>query len=95
MTLSDIRTGLFGLNESELLELNGFVISELKTRRARSCAAKRFLFKSGDKVSWTGRRGYTEGVVVRVKRKKAIVDVIGAGGFGTSWDIPLNMLSAA
>jgi hypothetical protein len=34
--------------------------------------------------------GHTVGVIIRIKRKKAIVEV---GGF-QNWDVPLAMLSA-
>ena len=95
MTLSEALNGMSTMTELELSELNRAVCSELKSRRSAESARKRFLFKAGDKVSWTGRNGYTEGVIVRVKRKKAIVDVIGSGPFGASWDVPLNMLTAA
>ena len=94
MNFSTILSSLQGLTEDELRTINSSLISELKSRRSRDAATKRRLFNTGDKVSWTGRSGYTEGVIVRVKRKKAIVDVIGSGAFGASWDIPLNMLSA-
>jgi|1_EtaG_2_1085319.scaffolds.fasta_scaffold09927_2 hypothetical protein len=96
MDLSTILGSLHSLTEDELRTINSTLITELKHRRSRDAATKRRLFSKGDKVSWTGRNGYTEGVIVRVKRKKAIVDVIGTGpvGFGASWDVPLNMLSA-
>ena len=65
------------------------------------------MFSPGDVVSFDGRQGYTEGTVVRVKRKKAIVRV-NAGSMNhrvgvqcahdscmrmVNWDVPLNMLS--
>ncbi len=95
MTFADTINAIGNMTESELSDLNRAVCSELKSRRSADSARKRFLFKAGDKVSWSGRNGYTEGVIVRVKRKKAIVDVIGSGPFGASWDVPLNMLTAA
>ena len=94
MSLSTIIGSLHSLTEDELRTINSSLINELKTRRSRDSAVKRRLFNAGDKVSWTGRNGYTEGVIVRVKRKKAIVDVLGSGAFGASWDIPLTMLNA-
>jgi hypothetical protein len=41
-------------------------------------------------VTWTGRKGTYEGVVERVKQKKALVKV----GVMT-WDVPLSMLVAS
>ena len=92
MTLSEALTNLVDLTSDELSTLNRAVCSELKSRRSAESARKRFLFKTGDKVSWSGRLGYTEGTIVRVKRKKAIVDV---DGEFRNWDVPLNMLTAA
>ena len=92
MTLSEALNGMSTMTELELSELNRAVCSELRQRRSAESARKRFLFKTGDKVTWSGRRGYTEGTIVRVKRKKAIVDV---DGEFRNWDVPLNMLTAA
>ena len=91
MTFSDAILAIGTMTESELSDLNRAVITELKARRSAEASRKRFLFKSGDKVSYSGRNGYTEGTIVRVKRKKAIVNVPGSG----NWDVPLAMLSAA
>ncbi len=88
MTASEIRRNLHLLSESELSELNRAVCRQLKSVRDRESRRKRFMFSSGDSVSFNGRNGYTEGEVVRVKRKKALVKV----GMVT-WDVPLNMLS--
>jgi hypothetical protein len=85
-----ILNSLSALSESELRTLNHSVINQLKSVRDQESARKRRLFSAGDRVSFNGRRGYTEGTIVRVKRKKAIVNVNGG-----SWDVPLNMLSAA
>ena len=91
MKLDNILTALRGLSDSELLTLNREVCSQLKTTRDRSSAAKRHLFKAGDKVHWNGRGGFTEGIIVRVKRKKAIVNT----GDVRLWDVPISMLEAS
>lgn len=80
-----------GMNESELHDLNRAVCMQIKDRQNREARVKRNTLKAGDKVSWNGRNGYTEGTIVRVKRKKAICSV----GYGANWDVPLNMLTAA
>ena len=91
MSFADAINAISNLTEAELSDLNRAVITELKARRSLEASRKRFIFKTGDHVSFSGRRGYTEGTIVRVKRKKAIVNVAGSG----NWDVPLNMLSAA
>lgn len=93
--LNTIISSLSNLTESELLSLNTELVVQLKLIRSADIRRKRSLFKAGDKVSFMGRNGYTEGTIVRVKRKKAIVDVMGRGPVPASWDVPLNMLSAA
>jgi len=88
--MNEILNRLGELSESELRTLNFAVCDQLKSLRDRESARKRWLFSAGDKVSFNGRRGFTEGTIVRVKRKKAIVKV-----GGVNWDVPLNMLSVA
>ena len=96
MTYTKILTNLSTLSENELRSLNYAVIDQLKAIRNKDAALKRHLFKTGDKVSWSGRGGYTEGTIVRVKRKKAIVKVQeGISTIPMNWDVPLNMLSVA
>lgn len=90
MTFNEILDSTRTLTEVELRELNGFICSRLKECRNFDAALKRRTLSEGDKVSWNGRNGYTEGTIVRIKRKKAICSV---GGYGRNWDVPLNMLS--
>jgi len=90
MTLEDIIGRLSTFREEQLLRINSEVVAELKAQRRRESQRKRFLFQSGDRVTWTGRKGTFEGIVERVKQKKALVKV----GVVT-WDVPLNMLNAA
>ena len=90
MTLEDIIGRLSTFREDQLLRINSEVVAELKAQRRRESQRKRFLFQSGDRVTWTGRKGTFEGIVERVKQKKALVKV----GVVT-WDVPLNMLNAA
>ncbi len=89
MTLEDIIGRLSTFREDQLLRINSEVVAELKAQRRRESQRKRFLFQSGDRVTWTGRKGTFEGIVERVKQKKALVKV----GVMT-WDVPLNMLNA-
>ena len=90
MTFEDILNRLPTFREDQLLRINSEVVAELKAQRRRESQRKRFLFQSGDRVTWTGRKGTFEGIVHRVKQKKALVKV----GV-TTWDVPLNMLNAA
>ena len=90
MTLNEALNMISGMNAAELSTLNEAVCLEIRSKRNQDARNKRFLLSTGDKVSWTGRRGFTQGNIVRIKRKKAIVNVIDSG----NWDVPLSMLSA-
>ena len=90
LSMTDIVGALKDLDEDELIRLNYLVISEIKAFRNRTAAQNRSLFSPGDRVTWTGRKGTYEGVVERVKQKKALVKV----GVMT-WDVPLSMLVAS
>jgi len=89
MMLEDIIRQLPILCEEQLLRIDSAVIVELKAQRRRESQRKRFLFQSGDRVTWSGRKGTFEGIIERVKQKKALVKV----GV-TTWDVPINMLNA-
>lgn len=89
MDFTQILESTHQLSEAELRELNLFICGRLKERRSFDAALKRRTLVEGDRVSWDGRNGYTEGTIIRVKRKKAICDV----GHGRNWDVPLNMLT--
>lgn len=89
MSYNNIVSNISKLSESQLRSLNGLVIEQLKMIRSIESAEKRAILREGDRVSWSGRHGYTEGSIIRVKRKKAICSV----GHGRNWDVPLNMLT--
>jgi len=89
MKLEDIIGQLPTFREEQLIRINSEVVAELKAQRRRESQRKRFLFQSGDRVTWSGRKGTFEGIIERVKQKKALVKV----GV-TTWDVPINMLNA-
>ena len=80
--------------DEELRAINTAVINQLKSNRNQQAAVNRAAFQAGDRVKFNGRTGLTEGTIVRVKRKKAIVSV-DEGRLPGNWDVPLGMLSAA
>jgi len=92
--LRGILNDLLDMDETDLRELNHACVAQLKAIRNRKSALNRHVFKAGDRVSFNGRAGLTEGTIVRVKRKKAIVSV-DDGRLPGNWDVPLGMLSAA
>jgi len=89
--LTQILNNLNNFTDTELRTINSAVVDQLKANRNREVCLKRHTLKAGDRVTWNGRNGHTEGTIVRIKRKKAICSV----GFGADWDVPLSMLTAA
>ena len=85
--MANIIKQLDGLNDTDLIELNAQIIRKLKTIRATQAAELKSTLKVGDKVTWNCRQGSKEGVIYKVNRKKAIVEVNGEG-----WNVPLGML---
>lgn len=82
-----------GLSLEELRLLNNTVYDRLKVEQGRRGANLRFKLKTGDRVCWNGRHGAATGVIVRVKRVKAIVKKDGSYPHELNWDVPLSMLS--
>ena len=83
-----LKTMLLTWTDDEISEAWSLIAAEGKMRRERKAAAARISLKAGDKVFFEGNRsGACHGTIVRVKRKKAIVQV-----GGRNWDVPLNML---
>ena len=48
-------------------------------------------FKVGQKVTWTGKRGFQEGTITKINRKNIVVD---AGSNGM-WNVSPSLLTAA
>lgn len=86
-----IQNELANMNEEQLRELNSAVVDLIKSRRRVDASIKKASLRVGDKVSWTGRKGYQEGTVKKINRTKCIVST--DGGFGGDWNVPINMLN--
>ena len=93
-TVKNVLEDIGQFTDEELRAINDAVIRQLKFNRSSRADAARRTFKAGDRVKFNGRAGATEGTIVRVKRKKAIVSV-DEGRLPGNWDVPLGMLSAA
>jgi hypothetical protein len=94
MSLGSIVRELSSLSEDDLVTLNTALIHELKHKRSEKSRAARNLFQKGDAVGFgnrgaRGKKAYKEGVVHRIKRTRAEIQV-----GNTLWTVPLNMLQA-
>ena len=85
----ELKTKLNRMNTTELREVNTYVVALIKGQRKADAAMMRATLSVGDRVSWDGKRGYTEGTVVKVNRTRADVRADGSG----VWIVPMNMLT--
>jgi|TARA_B100000767_G_scaffold249589_1_gene251260 hypothetical protein len=87
------------LNSKELETINSLVakmgLDDIKMVNERMSLQRTFIGNDikrsltvGDKVSFNGRRGLTEGTVLKIAIKNVVVDT-GAG----RWNVPASMLS--
>lgn len=88
------------LNVNEMKTINALVsnmgLEDIKLVNERMNLQRTFLGNAvkrsltiGDKVSFKGRRGLTEGTVLKVKIKNVTVDCGSSG----RWNVPASMLS--
>ena len=85
----ETKTQLNRMTTEELREVNTYVVALIKAQRKADAAVMRATLSVGDRVSWNGKRGYTEGTVTKVNRTRADVRADGGGG----WIVPMNMLA--
>ena len=87
---NNIVNNIYNVNElAELENINRVLVTRIKEFRGRKAQNMRYTLRSGNKVSWNGKYGYSTGIVRKVKRKNA--EVV-ADRSGTVWNIPMNML---
>ena len=88
------------LNVNDMETINSLVakmgLEDIKLVNERMSLQRTFLGKDimrgltiGDKVSFNGRRGLTEGTVLKIKIKNVTVDTGSTG----RWNVPASMLT--
>ena len=75
---------------AELNEAIDLIKIKQKQLRAITSAEKRATFSAGDKVVINSRKGRMTGIVSRVKRTKAVVDID-----SVLFNVPLSIMEAA
>ena len=76
------------MNKDELYALNNIVVDAINTQnRAKQLAAKS-QFSVGDKVSFVGKRGYTEGQIEKINK----VNIVLRCGY-TRWTVSPGLLT--
>ena len=89
------KTMAITLDDAEFEAAFQLMSEERRTRRERRMKDNKLKLQVGSLVEWSGSKsGSCTGEVIKVKRKKAIVQQItGLGRHqGTNWDIPMSML---
>jgi len=83
-----LKTMLMTWTDDEVSTAWGLIAEEGKLRKNKRTRDMKSSLVAGDTVSFNGRRsGAVTGTIVRIKTKKAIVEVN-----GQNWDVPLAML---
>ena len=84
-----LKTMLLTWTDDEISEAWSLIAAEGQRRREWATSHARTQLRAGDDVYFEDNRsGKCYGTIVRVKRKKAIVQVAGS----RNWDVPLNLL---
>ncbi len=87
--LDILRTMLLTWSDGEVSQAWRLIADEGKLRKKRKTKLLKSQLAASDTVTFVSRSGIvTTGTVVRVKYKKAIVEVA-----GQRWDIPLSLLT--
>ena len=87
--LDILRTMLLTWSDAEVSQAWRLIADEGKLRKKRKTKLLKSQLVASDRVTFVSQSGIvTTGTVVRVKYKKAIIEVA-----GQRWDIPLSMLT--
>tara|TARA_R110000824_G_scaffold44653_2_gene129780 strand:- start:1865 stop:2173 length:309 start_codon:yes stop_codon:yes gene_type:complete len=88
--INSITNSIFESSDlDQLRQLNNTLVGRIKSLRAYKAQTLRHTLAVDDAVKWSGKYGYAEGVVTRVKRKNALVKNTSTGQV---WNIPMGML---
>ena len=82
-----LKTMLLTWSDEQVSEAWNLIASEGNRRRDIRSKNMKSTLKEGDQVYFDGRSGRCNGKVVKIKRKKALVEVS-----GRNWNVPLSML---
>ena len=90
-----IQNELANMNTEQLRELNSVVVDLIKSKRRVEASIKKASLRVGDKVSWTGKKGYREGTLTKINRTRcAVREDMPHTSYGfTTWTVPISMLS--
>ena len=84
-----LKTMLLTWNDAQVQQAWNLIQDEGIYRQGKRRAANKRSLRPGDKVHFMNAGVRVDGTIVRVKRKKAIVEVTADR---RNWDVPLSML---
>ena len=76
------------LTTEELISLNADVVALIKARRRQEAGSMRRQLSLGDRVIVRDRHSTSQGVITKIMRTRAIVEIN-----GRSWKVPMNMIT--
>ena len=76
------------LTTEQLIQLNQDVVALIKARHRQEAGSMRRQLSLGDQVIVNDRHSTHEGVIKKIMRTRAIVEIN-----GRDWKVPMNMLS--
>ena len=82
-----LKTMILTWSDEQVSEAWNLIASEGNRRRDIRSKNMKSTLKEGDQVYFDGRSGRCNGKGVKIKRKKALVEVS-----GRNWNVPLSML---
>ena len=92
--LKDIKEMILKVNDvKDLLELNRFLIKNIKAQQWIKGQAIKEDLAVGMRVNWTGRKGFHTGHIIKINRTRAQVREEGDFVNGTTWTVPMSMLN--
>ena len=93
MNKENLIEGILSLEtHDELDDIIGAVKSARKAIDAKEVALKRHLFRVGQTVNIVEKNKTTQGIISKMKIKRAIVTAKNVQGEDVLWDCPLTML---
>ena len=88
--LKDIKEMILKIHDlNDLMDLNRFVIKNIKAQRWIAGQVTKSDLSLGRKVEWTGKRGAQKGFILKLNRTRALVE----NEIGEKWNVPFHMLT--
>ena len=93
-TMREMKDMILTVNDvKDLLELNRFLIKNIKAQQWIKAQAVKEDLAVGMRVNWTGRKGFHTGTIIKINRTRAQVREEGDFVNGMTWNVPMSLLN--